>query len=207
MADKTDKMILAPPLDGPAARFAAAASQAHSRASEVAARWGTLPGGLVDGGEVIVLAIKPSMWRPVFDSAAWLVTTAVLAVTLTMLRAPIPGLSLTATAQLMLLIGLGRLAVAVVRWVPSWHVLTNRRIIDIHGVRAPCILACPLIAIRNTYLHASGAERLTGLGTITYVTTREDEPPRHWRSIAKPDLVHAQIRRAIENAIDQHTGG
>ena len=56
MADKADEMILAPPANGPAANFAAATSDAQSRASETAARWGTLPGGLTDGGEVIVLA-------------------------------------------------------------------------------------------------------------------------------------------------------
>jgi hypothetical protein len=204
VADKTEDMILAPPATGPAAKLAAAASEASSRATEAAARWGTLPGGITDGGEVIVLAIKPSMWRPVFDSAAWLVTSTVLAITLTVLGTPLPGLSLTATAQIVLLVGLGRLGVAVVfRWMPTWYVLTNRRIIGIHGVRAPKISSCRLIDIRNTYLHTLGVEKLTGLGTITYVTTCEDEPPHHWRTIAKPNLVHAEIRRAIENAIDQ----
>ena len=206
VADKTEDMILAPPANGPAASLAAAASEASSRASEAAARWGTLPGGITDGGEVIVLAIKPSMWRPVFDSAAWLVITMVLAITLTILGTPLPGLSLTATAQIVWLIGLGRLGVAVVfRWMPTWYVLTSRRLIDIRGVRAPRISSCRLIDVRNTYLHTLGVEKLTGLGTITYVTSRDDEPPHHWRTIAKANLVHAEIRRAIENAIDHHT--
>ena len=184
--------------------FAATASETPSRASDVATDWARLPGGVVDGGEIVVLAIRPSMWRPLFDSAPWLVTCCLLAAVLIWLGRPISGLSLTATAQLILLAGFVRLGFAVVRWVSMWYVLTNRRILDIRGVRAPQIWSCLLIQARNTYLNASPVEKLTGLGTITFVTDRPDEPPRQWQSVAKPQEVHAKIRRAIENAIDEH---
>ncbi len=187
--------------------FAVAMSDAPSHVSDVAARWATLPGGVIDGGEIVVLAIKPSLWRAVFDSAAWLVTSAVLAVALTTLGVSLPGLTLTATAQLVLLAGLARLGFALVRWTTTWHVLTNRRIIDIHGVRAPHITACLLVRVRNTYVHVSAAEKMTALGTITFVTDEPDHPPHIWRSIAHADDVHAKIRRAIENAIDQFSVG
>ena len=187
--------------------FTATMSDAPSRASEVTARWTTLPGGLIDGGEIVVLAIKPSLWRPVFDTAAWLAASAVLAVVLITLGIPLPGLSVTTTAQLVLLIGFTGLGLAVVRWTTTWHVLTNRRIIDIHGVRTPRIAACLLVNVRNTYLHTSVAEKVTRLGTITFVTDEVDRLPHLWRSIAHPEEVHAKIRRAIENAIDQSSAG
>jgi len=177
-------------------------SDAPSRASDVTARWTTLPGGVIDGGEIVVLAIKPSLWRPVFDSAVWLATSVLLAVTLTMIGLPLPGLSSATTAQLVLLIGFTGLGVSVIRWTTTWHVLTNRRIIDIHGVRTPRIAACLLVHVRNTYLHCSVPEKVTRLGTITFVTDEPDRLPHVWRSIAHPDEVHAKIRRAIENAID-----
>jgi hypothetical protein len=103
-----------------------------------------------------------------------------------------------------LLIALARVGLAVVRWVPTWYVLTNRRVLDVRGVRSPRISACLLVDVRNTYLRSSSAEKLTRLGTITFITDREDTASHIWRSIAKPDVVHAKIRRAIENAIDQH---
>ncbi len=187
--------------------FAATMSDAPSHASDVAARWTTLPGGLIDGGEIVVLAIKPSLWRPVFDSAAWLAASAVLAVVLTTLGIPLPGLSVTTTAQLVLLLGFSSLGLAVVRWTTTWHVLTNRRIIDIHGVRTPRIAACLLVHVRNTYVHTSLAEKMTRLGTITFATDEADRLPHLWLSIANPDEVHAKIRRAIENAIDQSSVG
>jgi hypothetical protein len=182
-------------------------SDAPSRVADVAARWTMLPGGLIDGGEIVVLAIKPSLWRPVFDSAAGLVISVLLAVVLTMLGVPLPGLSATTTAQLVLLIGFTGLGLAIVRWTTTWHVLTNRRIIDIHGVRTPRIAACLLVHVRNTYLHASVAEKVARLGTVTFVTDEADRLPHLWRSIAHPDEVHAKIRRAIENAIDQSSVG
>ena len=187
--------------------FVATMSDAPSRTSDVAARWATLPGGVIDGGEIVVLAVKPSLWRPVFDSSAGLVISVLLAVVLTTLNVPLAGLSATTTAQLVLLIGFAGLGLAVVRWTTTWHILTNRRIIDIHGVRTPRITACLLVHVRNTYLHASLAEKATRLGTITSVTDEPNRPPHVWRSVAHPDEVHAAIRRAIENAIDQSSVG
>jgi hypothetical protein len=200
MADKHDTVVIAPPK--PNASPFATGSDSGSGIADVAASWVSLPTGIVDGGEVILLAVKPSMWRPFFDSAPWLVTLSLLAVALTVWGTPLPGLSLAASAQVVLLVALSRFAVAVVFWVPTWFVLTNRRVIDIRGVRSPRISALPLLEIRNTYVHVSLPERATGLGTITCVTEREEDSPHHWRSVANPDQVHSEIRRAIEKAID-----
>lgn len=185
--------------------FAAATSEAPRRAAELAVPWTTLPGGVVDGGEIVVLAIKPSMWRPVFVSAPWLVTCGLLAIVLTRLGLPLAGLSLTASAEVILLIALARLALAVAKWIPTWYVLTNRRVIHIGGVRSPEIDSLPLVDIRNTYLHVSPGERLARLGTITLVSDRPDRPGMIWHSVTKPLEVHTKIRRAIEDAIDRHS--
>lgn len=191
----------------PRMRMVAATSDAPPVVSQATAPWTTLPRGLVDGGEIVLLAIKPSLWKPVFDSASWLVTSGLLALALSLLKAPIPGLSIHTTIQVVLLVGLTRLGIALVRWAPTWHVLTNRRVIDVHGVRTPKVSASMLLNIRNTYCSASVVERATRIGTITFVTDQPDAPPRHWASIASPQEVHAKIRRAIEGAIDQYGFG
>lgn len=196
MADKLDIMVIAPPKPS-ATPFATAGTTQ----SEVAAAW-TIPGGLVDTNEIIILAIKPSMWRPAFESAAWLITSAGFAITMTILGTPLPGLSLIISAQIVLLVGLARLGIAIMRWVPAWYVLTNRRIIEVHGVRRPHLSATPLLHVRNTYVNASSIEKATGTGTISYTNVDPEVPSHHWQMIAKPTEVHAQIRRAIENAID-----
>ncbi|MFQ5414004.1 MAG: PH domain-containing protein [Phycisphaerae bacterium] len=192
-------------LDRPAvARFAAATAEAPPSVSAVRDVATTLPAGVIDGGEIVILAIKPSLWRTGFDAAPWLVATGLLAGGVAWFDKALPGLSTAVTVQVAVVIGLARLALAVMRWVPQWHVLTNRRIIDIHGIRTPRITACPLVHVRNTYVGASLPERITRLGTITFVTREPDRPPSFWRSIHAPHAVHDRIRRAVENAIDNN---
>ncbi len=200
-------MVLAPSKTSQPTACAAAMSEVPSHTGEVAPVWSHLPGGLVDGGEIIMLAIKPSMWRPFFDSIGWLVACSLTAMVVTWLRSPFPGLSVTVTAQLILMIGLVQLGVAVARWISTWYVLTNRRVINIGGVRAPRISSCLLVDVRNTYLHVSAPERLAALGTITFASDDPHEAPRLWRSIAEPELVHGKIRRAIETALDHFHPG
>ncbi len=183
---------------------ASAVSDSPTRTGEVPAPWAAIPGGVIDGGELVLLAIKPSMWRPFFDSAAWVVGSWIAAALLSVLGRPIAGLSMAMTVQILLLIGAMGLAFSIVRWIPTWYVLTNRRIIDIHGIRTPRIASCALIDIRNTYVHASIEEKVTGLGTISFAFDKTQLGPRVWRSIAGAVEVHAKIRRAIENAIDQY---
>jgi hypothetical protein len=170
----------------------------------LAAAFTAYPGGVIDGGEIVILAIKPSMWRPLFDSGAWLVVSCVLAVLVSVLGSPLPTVSSATATQLVLLAGLARLGVALARWAPRWHLLTNRRTIDIRGLRTPQVTSCPLVAIRNTYVRRSPVESAAGVGTILFVPTGDAQTPFAWRSVAQPDSVHAKIRRAIENAIDLH---
>ena len=71
---------------------------APAAVADVAAVLTGLPRGVVDGGEIVLLAVKPSLWRPFFDSAAWIVSACLLAAILTTLGQPIPGLSLALLA-------------------------------------------------------------------------------------------------------------
>jgi hypothetical protein len=96
-----------------------------------------------------------------------------------------------------------RFAAAVIRWVTMWHLLTNRRIIDVHGVRTPIIRSCLLVHLRNTYVRSSPVERALGLGTILLVTDEPEHSPHVWASIPHPEETHAKVRRAIEAALDQ----
>ena len=194
-------MVLTAPMPRHSDVFTSSTSDVQSSASE-AVRWGSVPGGVVDGGELILFAVKPSMWRPALDSAAWIVTSVLLAVTLLLTGKSLPGLSLTATAQCIMVIGFARLGVAIAQWIPTWYLLTNRRLIEICGVRTPKIRGCPLVNVRNTYLNSSPFEGMLRLGTITYVCDMEQEPRHVWHSIGDAEEIHRRIRRAIEHALD-----
>jgi len=189
----------------PSVRCAAATEAPTGRVSvAAAAAWESLP-GVLGGGENVLLAIKPSMWRLLIDSGLWLLATGLFSAIALWSRRSLPGLSVTMTAQLALFIGLVRFVIALIQWIPRWHVLTNRRIMDIRGIREPQVTSCTLVELRNTHLHSSFIERLVRIGTITFVTTSDTFRLPKWRSIANPDLVHAKIRRAIENALDHES--
>jgi hypothetical protein len=198
-------MTLAPTQSGRSTLFAAATSESPGRTGEITAAWTTLPGGVVDGGEIVVMAIKPSMWRPLLASAPALAICMLAAGVVAGLAEPLGGLSPAVLAQIILLIALARLAIAIALWIPTWYVLTNRRVIHIEGVREPRIGSIPLVEVRNTYLHVSPGERVTRLGTITMVTDQSERPAMIWQSVSRPSEVHAKLRRAIEDAIDRHS--
>lgn len=159
-----------------------------------------VPRHVIDGGEIILLAIKPSMWRPVFDALPCLLTCAALIAVVLWREFPLPGLSMTATVQMIFLIVGVRLGIAIVRWVPTWHMLTNRRLINIQGVRAPRVSSCPLKGICNASLTASPLEKITHLGTISFETTPQEGPLGQWESIACPNEVCDAIKRAVHEA-------
>lgn len=180
--------------------LAATMTEAPPSAGKAAIAWHALPQEVIDGGEIVILAIKPSMWRPLLDSWAWILAGCVLAMVTTTSRAAIPGLSVMATAQVFLLVAACRLGVAIIRWIPTWYVLTNRRILTIQGVRAPQFTACPLKDLRQADLRATPSERLARLGTIVFAAREPDAVVQTWRSIVKPEEVHARVRRAMEDA-------
>ncbi|MHC5108549.1 MAG: PH domain-containing protein [Planctomycetota bacterium] len=195
-------MVLAPKKPISSNKLAAAATDS-SGTPEALADWSALPGGVVDGGELVILAIKPSMWRPFIESSGWILACSLLAILIARMNYALPGWSLSATVQMVICVGFVRLAYALIRWIPRWYLLTNRRIMDVEGIREPRVWSCRLEQIRNTYVQATLIERILGVGNITVVTEDPNIKPRCWRAVANPDQVHAVIRRSIEDAIDR----
>lgn len=182
--------------------LSAAAETPTAQVPTVAA---ALPSGVLDGGEIVLLALKPAFWRIWFDAGWWVLVTCMLAAVLTWTQHPIPGLSLAATAQVLILIGVARVAVAVVHWIPTWYVLTNRRVLTIQGVRQPEVTSCLLVDLRHAEPTCSVGEKLTRLGSVVLLPRQTDGVPMIWQSIATPDAVLAKIRDAADKASHFHT--
>jgi len=156
----------------------------------------------LDGGEIVVLAVKPSPWFVLFDAARWLIVAGILLVVSVVPGLRLGGLSPETVAQLAGVLAVGRLGVAVLRWASRHFVLTNRRVMRLRGVLRPDILACPLVHIRNTRVHRRIHERACKLGTIQFFFEQAPDGDLDWREIARADKVHEQVRRAIERALD-----
>lgn len=186
------------------AELTATMSDAPSHAQEGAGEWVRVPGGVIDGGEIVILAVKPSLWRPFLDSAPWLLAAALFAAMIIAGSLSVAALGTTLSAQLVVVAGLARAGVAVIRWVPTWYLLTNRRVIVVRGVRMPRVTSRALLDIRNTYVQAAAPEKWLDIGVITFVTDHPHEVPFLWHAVPHAAEVHQRIRRAIENAIDRH---
>lgn len=183
----------------------ASATTAPPTAQEAPSAWLATPSDVVDGGEIILMAIKPSAWRPVWEALPAIVGCGVLGIVVAVLATPLPGMSASGSWQVLAAIGVIATAVSFARWALTWYVLTNRRVLDIQGLWSPRIWSSSLLDVRNTYVGGTTAERAVGAGTITFVTQPGTQRPRRWHFVADPVEVHAKIRRAIEDAID-HSG-
>jgi uncharacterized membrane protein YdbT with pleckstrin-like domain len=163
-----------------------------------------LPAHLLDGGEIVILAIKPSLWFIIFSSARWLITMGVVAALAGFIGRHIPQLNSPTIIQGASVLAAARLGLAVLQWVSRLYVLTNRRIMRLTGILNVDLFECPLTKIQNTYLSLAWYERVTGLGTISFATAGTGGVEASWANVNNPLELHERVRSAIHRA--QHPG-
>lgn len=162
----------------------------------------TIPAHLLDGGEIVLLKIKPSMWFILFASFRTLLAAGLVAV----LSAPLSqaldplGLSQPILVRIAMVLAFARLAIATLQWVSRLYVLTNRRIMRIRGIFNVDIFECYLTRIQNTFLHLAIYERLFALGSIGFATAGTGGIEASWENLNHPLEVHERIRAAIRKS-------
>jgi hypothetical protein len=198
---------LAYPTPSRSAPFGASAAPPRSKSIDLPGT-AAVPAELLDGGEIVLLTLKPSAWFLVFEPVKWIATAVVLIACIASLdvgtRWAVPPHTLI---QLVLLVAGGRLLITTMRWVSRFYVLTNRRVMRVSGIRRPHAWSCPLVRVRNTRVSATAPERITRIGTIDFVPDNSQIGPGRWAYVDNPDAVHDTIRRAIRRAIDNHSIG
>lgn len=157
-----------------------------------------VPEGLLDGDEIVLLAVKPSLWFIVLRSMPWLAGCALAALLIWYLghqRVEVdwsrPGL------QVAIAVALIRVSIAMFQWASRLYVLTNRRVMRVKGVLRVDVFESPLNKIQSTCLTVSPAERLLRIGTIRIHTLGEPSRSARWEYIAQPATVHTRLRNAI----------
>lgn len=166
-----------------------------------------VPAHLLDGGEVVHFAIKPSLWFIPIDSTRWLASGLLLALAANLTWLADQAWYLYQAALWMCLIRLGW---ATLQWVSRLYVLTNRRVMRLRGVFNVELFECPLHRIQNTWLTLSLAERLTRIGSITLQTAGGSATAGgavSWRMISRPLEVHEKLRAAINRAQNRGNDG
>ena len=157
------------------------------------------------GGEIVILAIKPSLWFILFTSARWLAVMVLLCTVGVRLNTwsgyMVSNQSLVKIAMAVAVV---RLALSTLEWASRLYVLTDRRIMRFRGILNVEMFECPLIKIQNTHLTLAIYERLVGLGTIYFSTAGTGQIETVWRYINRPLEIHEQVREAIRRANNHH---
>ena len=183
-----------------------------SQGAQVAAH--LIPAGLLNGQEVIVLAIKPSAWFVLLASLPVLASAALVGVVAYVVNLYHPQTPAQAILTLCAAGGLGRLMFACWQWLGRTYVLTNRRIVVVRGLMNVQVTAAALTDVRRVVLAASLSERIVSAGSIFCLAGKDadsDQAPSDragsaarsgiaWNVIARPQQIHDVIEDAIRRA-------
>ena len=167
-----------------------------------------LPAHLLDGGEVVELKIKPSMWFILFASFRMLLamgSIVVLSYPLSRVLDPV-GLTHPLLLKVAMALAGARLAIATLQWVSRIYVLTNRRVMRIRGIFNVDIFECELSRIQNTFMRLTLYERLFALGTIGFATAGTGGIEASWENVNHPLEIHERVRAAIHKAQGRNGG-
>ncbi len=194
------------PADG-AKRWLAAQAEGSTGTAVRFAGGEVVPAHLLDGGEIVHFAIKPSAWFIPLDSARWLgaaVAIALLAGTDVISS----GYRLLVLQAAVLLAALG-LGWATLEWVSRLYVLTNRRVMSIRGVVKVEMFECFLRRIQDARLAVSPLERMFRVGSVLLQVGSESggAPSASWRHVARPAEVHQKLCDAISRARNRGDNG
>lgn len=158
-----------------------------------------LPADLLQGGEVIILILKPSPWFIVLSCLGHLTALVLITIAAYVLARFEFAWWLSrndavfAGAVTILL----RLAWQFLEWLGRIYVLTDRRVIRRMGVLRIATFQTPLKHVQHTELLQLLRERLFGLGTISFATSGTDLPEAFWQMLARPQAVHRKIVQTI----------
>jgi len=157
-----------------------------------------VPAQLLDGDEIVILAIKPSLWFVIFVSFRWLVAMGLLVAGAIWL---IPQPTWQAiTIQAAVGVAAVRLIVGLLQWASRLYILTDRRVRLIRGVFNVRVFECSLVRIQHTELRLAIHERLLRLGSIWFTTAGTGLVDAVWLHLARPLEVHERVREAINRA-------
>lgn len=159
-----------------------------------------LPEGLLQGDELVILRIRPSLLYVPLSCATGLIVIALAAVFLAYLSrtlAWIPWTDVQAFA-LGILVGAMRLGWQGLEWYSRVYVLTDRRIIRRMGVLRMAVFQTPLTCIQHTSVFSTLRERVLGLGTIGFATAGTGVFEAYWVMIRDPFGVHKIVVETME---------
>ena len=178
--------------------------------------WSTLPSlravvpsGLLDAGESVVLAFKPSLLSILFFSWRTVVMTFVAAVIAVWLTDQ-AGLSQAPwrpwIGRIAVVIVIVRFGLAILQWACRHYILTDRRVIRIRGVLTVDIFQSTLTRLQNTFVTMTLIQRVLGLGDVAFATAGTGFIEAVWSYCRNPLAIHHAVMAQANTPADPGTG-
>jgi hypothetical protein len=160
-----------------------------------------VPARLLDGGEVVILAVKPSAWFCLLVSLPVLLTAAAFTAAGYLAARVWSGpLQPTAIALFWAGVSIVRLVVAYLQWLARLYVLTNRRVLRVSGLFREAVHTCLLRHVARAEVSVSPAERVLGVGSLSFQSSDPAARQAHWAHINYPAEVQQIVAEAISRA-------
>ena len=156
-----------------------------------------LTGHILRDGEVVLLALKPSMWFIVFNSMRFAAAVLIVTIAAKLWMPSRVYLSFGYAGAFLLA---GRVMWAVLQWMGRLYVLTDLRIVRLSGVFNVEIFDCALRKVGGTRVTRTFREKLWRLGSIEIMPLDDSSPPSVWQTVKRPLEVHAKVQATIERA-------
>lgn len=154
---------------------------------------------LFQDGEIVELAMRPSLWWIFFSSLhALLIAAAIILAGFTFCDF-LPG-HRGWYLEIGVLIALTRLMWATIKWSSRLYVLTNMRVMTISGVFNVTAQEIPLRRLARVRNISALRERLLWLGSLELIPLDENFAITSWVTIRRPREVKKRIRAAMERA-------
>jgi len=168
----------------------------HARPARAA-----VPADLIEDGEAVILAIKPSGWFVLLHSWPVLVVLGLVAL-VAYVAADLFGSGVPTRAVLLFCSGVAcaRLIFACWQWQGRLYLLTDRRVVWLRGTLRVELRQCPLRSVRQTHLSTRFAERRLGLGSLFFAIADGDISEPVWIHIARPAEIQAVVDEAVRRA-------
>lgn len=157
----------------------------------------------VRDGEIVWLALKPSVWFILLSSLRFIAAVLIAACAVALWDWRADGFRFPLIEATLFLI-FGRLTWATLQWMGRLYVLTDQRILRVQGVVQVDVFDCPLRKVARADLFRSTRERVFRLGTIVITPSDTQLPIAQWQMIAQPREVLGRIAEAIDR--QRHAG-
>jgi uncharacterized membrane protein YdbT with pleckstrin-like domain len=151
---------------------------------------------ILDEGEIVIFAIKPSPWF--VPLASWpVVLVAMLVAALAQTGDLASSLPQRTVFVLCVAVACVRVMMASAQWISRLYILTNLRVMRIRGIFQAEVFDCPLRRISSTRIDSTLGQRVLRLGNLEFDTYPDKPCDVDWLTISRPDEIKKMVDEAI----------